>query len=114
MYKERWGWLRSPGREILVEVRHPEWGECRGVLEPPKLGNWELPNGGEWGNPSVWSTTHRTHRIGETLLGDHIINPEPQTAVKSVRASTIAPACSPSAAPNGVWDVAGGADSLLP
>lgn len=29
-----------------------------GVLEPPKPGNWELPNGGRWGNPSVWSATH--------------------------------------------------------
>lgn len=28
------------------------------MLEPPKPGNWELPDGVRWGNPSVWSATH--------------------------------------------------------
>ena len=43
------------------------------------------------------------------MLADHIINPQLWIAVKSRRASTVTPACSLSATPNHLWDVAGGA-----
>lgn len=89
----------------------PGGGEKRDTLnDESAVGCWsrhsqgtETYQMGEDGETHQFGAPHRaTHHIGETSLGDHIINPQLWITEKSGRASITAPACPLSATPNGL------------
>lgn len=101
MDKESWDWLRSPGREILVEVRS-EWSWMRRAHRGwscQRQGTERDKRGRRSATPS--DSSYRRNIVRRSYNGPTAVN-----CCEKWESSTVT-----SAPPNGLWDVDGGTQS---